>query len=152
MFLLWIIATVHPYQQLLKEGFQGRIPERLTNWKTFIIRIVELLTKYGRESIIETYIDLGADMDLHNDTSLDQEDVKADGSRVRNRFVDRVLQKSSQISATAKEQRINKSRKKKGLSKYVKRGEHINFLSESTELHLAILFFSIFALICTCVK
>ena len=82
----------------------------MTNWKTFIIRIVELLTKYGRESIIETYIDLGADMDLHNDTSLDQEDVKADGSRVRNRFVDRVLQKSSLISATAKEQGINKSR------------------------------------------
>ena len=86
-------------------------------------------------------------MDLCEGKSLQKENIKVNQNTVRNRFVDRVLRKSTLIP---EEEKKNKSWKKKGSSKYVRRGEQMNFLSESTELNLAILFFSLFALICTC--
>ena len=103
--------------------------------------IVDLLVKNGREAVIETYVDLGADMNLHEEKEMKMKKVQVENER------DPLKQKSETGNNLYKI--LKESNRQAG---YHKRKSSKKLISDATELNLFIIFFCMFALICCSVS
>ena len=98
------------------------------------LRVVELLIKNGKDAVIETYLDIEADLNMYEKNGMEEQEQE---DKTQSKKVGRKVSKTSNIIPN--DQKI----------KYYSKKSPRKAINESFELHLYILFFSIFALICS---
>ena len=112
----------------------------------FDFRIVEVLIKNGRGSVIETYVDLGAETTQFEKMDIEVRNEKKDQPAFRNRFRRYMPQKTT---SNTRNKQPKKQNGPKLSQNHLKNNSNRKLLSKSAELKMTILFFTIFALICS---